>query len=143
MAVTKIVGGQALFEVKVELTDTVATILATDVLNSEQVLNAGSGIVTCRGQLSWLSIEIELASGTDALTDFIIQAQMYPGGDWHDVQATSGDPAETLAAAGKTAITIQLGNPWAVRFKATKGGHNTNQFIYVRGIASAEGLIDH
>lgn len=144
MTTKNIVGGQLLFEVNVLLDSANATVLTNDVAapGASATAVTEDGILKCLGQLPWLTVEVALAAGTDALSDFLVQIQAFPKGDWHDVQATSGDDSETLAAGASTSFTVRLGNPWALRFLATKAADNTNQVVTVKGVASAEGIVD-
>lgn len=140
MPTTKIKGGQVLFEVSASLADTNYNVLTTDVANPEGIKATSSGVVKCTGQLPFLNIEIALAAGSDDLTDFLIQVQSTSGGAWNDVQATAGDPAETLVAGATVSIAINLLNPWAVRFRAKKAAHSTTQVLTVRGLMSSSGI---
>jgi hypothetical protein len=126
----KIKNGVLPFACSVTLDSDSATVVSTDIENTD------AGVLDCRGQLAYFTIEASLAAGTDALSDFLIEVQAHEDGDWHANQDTAGDAIETTAAAGSNALTINLGSPWKVRFKATKAADNTDQVLTVRGTAN-------
>jgi len=112
-------------------------LLATD----EGSSNSTSGVVRLGGRYPFVAFEVKVSLGAEAVADFDVELQMFPGGDWHIFDNWNPDPpvVAVIANAASAAVAIRIGPAHAIRFKAALGGTDAATKVEVHGVAAEEG----